>query len=313
MKSIKTCYAELLSLTQLFLLREHQLNEVKTVDPQTLAFFQNKNRFSSPSIHPLQQASTKPALPSQPRQMPTRPSAASPDPRPIETRIEPVAATKSEPMAPQPALPAPQQHSPIPQPLIIQDKQTKTNRDSKGMALEPLTTPTAADQREFWKLFPTLFPEVSLFETIPNDTLAQKLKNAWLDDQIIPPVVILSFYDEEKQLAFLKNLARAISLRLAPTRVLSASKLEKEKGWETLLKSPALRLVIASDYGLYLQPSLMPFYREIPQQGKHFLNQIPLLLLSDLAFYLKDPHLKSLLWRAICNEFAASQHHFSTR
>ena len=70
--------------------------------------------------------------------------------------------------------------------------------------------------------------------------------------------------------------------------------------------SSNLRLIIASDYGLYLQPKLMAYYREVTQQGKHFVNNIPLLLLSDLALYLKEPQLKSLLWRAICKEFAAS-------
>ncbi len=75
-----------------------------------------------------------------------------------------------------------------------------------------------------------------------------------------------------------------------------------------MTQSPDLRLVIASDYDLYLQPELMKVYREAPQQGKHYLNKTPLLLLSDLSLYLKEPQLKSLLWRAICNEFAAPCH-----
>ena len=150
-----------------------------------------------------------------------------------------------------------------------------------------------------------LLPDVRVNETIPEDAVALKVKNSWLNEQTIPPVVILSFRGEEKELAFLKNVAHAISLRLAPARVIQASKWEKENGWQAITHSPDLRLVIASDYDLYLQPELMKVYREAPLQGKHYLNKTPLLLLSDLSLYLKEPQLKSLLWRAICNEFAA--------
>lgn len=310
MTPIKKCYAELLALTQVFLLREYSPKEVKTVDPAVFGFLQRKMKTSSlnqtrspskpiPSILP---ASTVPRATTNP---------PSTEPRPPETPPEPIPSPKPEPRPPNP-LPPPTQPEPSPtepQPPIIQDKVNKTNFHSKELNLETLAVPQAREQREFWKIFPTLFPELRLCESIPSDSVAQKLKNAWLNDQVIPPVIILSFHQEEKQLNFLKNLAQAISLRLAPARVLSASKGEKENGWENILNSPHLRLVIASDYGLYMQPALMRFYREMPQQGKHFLNHIPLLLLSDLALYLKEPQLKPLLWRAICNEFAASQRH----
>lgn len=317
MTTIKERYKELLSLTQLFLLREYHLKEVKPVDPAIFAFLRKK--MATPeSVQESPQPLSKPIQPAQFAQIPTRATTVppSPDPHPPKTRPEPMPPVKPEPIPPQPLPPPSQPEPPSPNPQLpaIQDKLGKTNLDSKKFTLEPLAAPTASsDQSEFWKLFPNLFPDMVLCGSIPNDSVAQKLKNVWLDNQVIPPVIILSFHDEERQLTFLKNLARAISLRLAPARVLSASKLEKEKGWENVLKSSSLRLVIASDYGLYLQPGLMHFYREVPQQGKHFLNHLPLLLLSDLSLYLKDPQLKSLLWRAICNEFAASQHNPSIR
>jgi hypothetical protein len=307
MRSITECYAELLSLTQLFLLREHALTDIRIADPTLLAFFRKKIA-ASPSLHQAKKTEITTSTPLQTSQrtpMPERSTSLppSPDPRPPETRPEPLPS----PTLPPPTKPGPS--PPDPQPPVIQDKSRKISRDSKKLDLEPLAEPlTFLDHRDFWKLFSTLFPELTLCESVPHDGFAKKLKNAWLNDQVIPPVIILSFQDGEKQLTFLKNLAQAISLRLAPARVLSASKLEKEKGWENILKTPTLRLVIASDYGLYLQPGLMHFYREIPKQGKHFLNHIPLLLLSDISLYLKEPQLKSLMWRAICNEFAASQH-----
>lgn len=321
MNSIKKCYAELLSLTQLFLLREYPLSDVKIVDPAVMAFFQKKMGSSPPlniakTTHPIS-SSLQPTLqsPQAPTRLTTTPP--SPDPRPPETRPEPIPPSKPDPIPPNP-LPPPTQPEPPPSepvqpPIMTQTNLNKTKSSSKGLTLEPLSVPASSrDHRDFWNLFPSLFPELTLCESVPNDSMAQKFKNAWLKHQEIPSVVILSFHDGEKELAFLKNVAQAISLRLAPARVLSAPKLEKENSWETMLQSPNLHLMIASDYGLYLQPGLMRFYREVPQQGKHYLNHIPLLLLSDLSLYLKEPQLKSLLWRAICNEFAASQSSRST-
>jgi len=182
-------------------------------------------------------------------------------------------------------------------------------KPSKGrnFSLEPLTAISPQHSPEGWKFYQSLFPDWSLSEAIPNDKIALKNKNAWMKIQEATPVIILSFHDNEQQLTFLKNIAQAISLRLSSAQVISASQIEKENGWENLLNSPQLRLVIAGDYELYLHPKLMHVYREIPQHGRHFLGKIPLLLLSDLSLYLKEPQLKPLLWRAICNEFATAQ------
>lgn len=304
MAPIKQSYVELLNLTQLFLLREHSLGDIKTVDPAVLVFFQKKIKLSSPSpsIKKTQQIPVIPVI-AQNTQIPVRAATIppSPDPQPPQPRPEP---TPPEPLPPSTQ---PEPVIPPTQPPAIQKNLGKTSK-AKEFSLEPLTAAAPSrDFREFWKLCQTFFPEWSLSESTPSDAIAQKKKNEWLKNEEISPVVILSFHDNEQQLAFLKNIAQAISLRLAPAQVLSVSKLEKENSWKNVLDSPHLRLVIANDYGLYLQPKLMHFYREVPHQGKHFLNQIPLLLLSDLSLYLKEPQLKPLLWRAICNEFSALQ------
>lgn len=329
MKSMKQCYSELLSLTQLFLLREYSLKDFTTVDPAALAFFQNKMRnlklAPSPKqsqnivenqqtqnlkvqtqekiIPSLQPPKLMPSQPPQPLQsQPLRPQFAQPQasislplqPQNVQSRSEttPLNLT-SAPTAFEPSIPSPPAAIPA------------GSKKSKQFSLEPWSSIPPQNIEEFWKICPALFPEWRLCEAIPSDAIAQKQKNIWLKNQEILPVLILSFYDNEQQLTFLKNIAHAISLRLAPAKVISAIQFEKENSWANVLNSPHLRLIIANDYGLYLQPKLMHFYKEVPQQNKHFLNQIPVLLLSDLSLYLKEPQLKPLLWRAICNEFAA--------
>lgn len=332
MNSIKQCYSELLSLTQLFILREYALKDFSVVDPAVLPFFQKKmNKLNLPSSHTNTQLLSKtqpspqngkvqvqpkimlplqtPSQSSQSQTHQTQPPSSQPPQQPSQQPQPPQLLQfdqirlKPEPLMAPPAPPQTKSLHPSPQ---TPDKHTHFKK-SKQFSLEPWTGIPAHNTEEFWKIGQTLFPDWKLCETIPSDAIAQKNKNAWLKNQDILPVLILSFNDNEQQLAFLKNIAHAISLRLAPARVLSAPKLEKENSWTTILNSPQLRLVIANDYGLYLQPALMNFYREVPQQNKHFLNQTPLLLLSDLSLYLKEPQLKPLLWRAICNEFAALQ------
>lgn len=306
MSTVQERYSELVSLTQLFLLREYPLYQTKTVDPTTHIFFQ-KWKTASSAYPPMRKErptiSTSPALPTRPT--PSTPIRATtypptPDPIPPIPSSDPVPPDR---LSPQPS-PSP---SPDPQTPVIRDKASAVKQGAELLTLEPLSTPTTQfDKQGFWQLFHTIFPQVTLCDVIPSDARARKLKNAWKNEALIPPVVLLSFHEEDKQNRFLKNLAHAISLRLAPARVLSVAALEREKKWDSLLHSSQLRLVIACDYALYSQPGLMTYYREEPQLGKHFLHHTPLLLLSDLSLYLKQPPLKSLLWRAICNEFAAS-------
>lgn len=300
---ILTHYRELLALTQIYLHREYPRHAIKTMEPTAFAYF-NKKPVPAISLQSNHQPKPAPLPSSQPLKMQAQPPPsfsppASPKP-PASAPIHIESATAAPPMKSEKKA-APPPLSPVPQ------KESKPPMHAKGLALEPFAAQASQDLSEFWKLHRQVLPEVPLHETIPADGVALKVKNSWLNDQTIPPVVILSFRGEEKELAFLKNVAHAISLRLAPARVISASKWEKENGWEGMTHSPNLRLIIASDYDLYLQPELMKVYREAPQQGKHYLNQTPLLLLSDISLYLKEPQLKSLLWRAICNEFAAPQ------
>lgn len=172
------------------------------------------------------------------------------------------------------------------------------------LSLDPFS-PARHDLSEFWKLHLDLFPDTSLYETIPDDAVALKIKNSWKQEQTVPPVVILSFNDKENETAFLINVAKAISLRFLTARVISASRWEKELGWEALLNSPLLKLVIAPDHDFYMDRELMKHYRS-DNHGRHTLKNAPLLLLSDPSLYLKEPQLKPLLWRAFCNDFAAS-------
>lgn len=283
-------------------MRECSLKEIIEVDPVIHDFFQKKlkpilpnstpiKKNELPITQPIKTLHKQPPSPSQSREAIIT-SSPSLQPLPNLPTASPAPHSLSSPKKSDPIAPIP--------PAEIQ----KSLNQNKTFSLEPMQPPSELSSfHECWKIYPSLFPHWTLSKSIPSDEMVQRAN--FLRKKENPPVIlILSFHDREPQLTFLNHIAHAISLRLAPAQVLLASQIEKEKGWEKLLSSTQTKLVIAPDYDLYSQPQLMQFYREVPQQGKHFLKQIPLLLLSDLSLYLKDPQLKPLLWRAICNEFA---------
>lgn len=293
MNTLKEDYAELVALTQLFLLREFSIKDKQVTDPQTYAFFKHilpKEAIQRPSVQ--------------------TPPVKTNDVKSTASLPPPKSPPSPQPSPPQPSLPPVE---PPPEPIKVESLPEKAIAISTGskkgyvINLEPLSPPVPLDCKDIKQIFKEQLIHYPISEEIPSDQIAKKIKNSWQIEQNIPPIIILSFNEQEKSRAFLQAIADAISQHLAPARVLSGPQIEKEKKWDIVLKTKGLRLVIASDYGLYLLPELMKCYKETPKQAKHYLYQTPLLLLSDLTLYLKQPQLKPLLWKAICNEFNASR------
>ena len=178
----------------------------------------------------------------------------------------------------------------------------KPSKNDSSLTLHPLDAASKADFREVKQILAQHIPDYSTIEDIPEDHVAKSINSAWKQTQTVPSILILAFNDSEKHQLFLHNIAAAISICIAPAQVISASKIEQNLGWEEFLKNSRLRLVISSDYGIYTLPELMKHFKENPKQGKNFLGTVPLLLLSDLSLYLKEPKLKPLLWRSIISE-----------
>lgn len=286
MNDLKKNYIELIELTKLYLLSEHSIKDRIHVDVDSHAYFKSYYKSKKhPKIDntPLKQVIAKEMNATSPPK-PTIQLA----PQTIIEKKDPIfAAPKSE-------------NLPIP------EKKEVITQNPSTFALDPFSTNLAVDNKHFKEFFKEHFPTFTINEKHPQDQKALKLKDAWKKNHQIPPIVILSFNDE-LHLPFLKNLAKAISHCLAPACVLSAPKIEKEKKWDDLLTSQSLKLIISSDYNLYLLPDGMKYYQNDPKTTQHQLYKTPLLLMSDLSLYLREPQLKPLLWRAICLEFASAQ------
>ncbi len=120
---------------------------------------------------------------------------------------------------------------------------------------------------------------------------------SWQTKQNIPEVALLI---RKGQLpAFFSALSQAISLCLAPAKTFDIEPLERENKWEVFLAAKQLRLILIPDAVLFASKNLLPYTRELPQKNIRFLKEVPLLLLTDPSFYLKDPLLKRSLWTLI--------------
>jgi len=148
-------------------------------------------------------------------------------------------------------------------------------------------------------LFKRVFPNVSILDEIPGDTMAKKIANRWKTKNQVAPISILCAYENAKQKMLLEQIVKAIDIYFGPANLINAERIEKEKQWDAFLSSGELKLVIACDYTLWQLHSLMTHYKEVPSMQTRTLKDVPLFLLPDLSLYLKDPLLKRSLWKAL--------------
>ncbi len=183
--------------------------------------------------------------------------------------------------------------------IEVKSSSPKDVLHQKQIALEIAPPSTPTDFTEMRRFFSEKFPNVALIEKIADDSEAKALAQRWK----APPaeIVILSFSDHAPEKVFLTNLSVTLNQSFGSAKLISAAKIEEEKGWDQLLKAKNLRLVIASLNSLHALPELMKFYHE-EATGKHKLGRTQLFLLSDLSLYMQQPSLKASLWRALVQQ-----------
>lgn len=144
------------------------------------------------------------------------------------------------------------------------------------------------------------FPGIDIVETPPDDKIAHQVANKWKQATGIPDIAILSYRESPKEKEFLGNVAKAVSNQIAPSSVLSAVEIEHQDKWKKLLSAANLKLVITNEKGMHSLSLMMKHHHLNSKTSRQYLGKVPILLLSEVSFYLRDPSLKSSLWNAIC-------------
>lgn len=200
------------------------------------------------------------------------------------------------PLPPTPVLSPPKPKAPEPSPLKVEKKPEPKKETT--LELHPPTKPTPSNANRMGTVLKSIAPELFLHEAPLPDEKAKRVKNAWNEKSLVPEIPIL--FQGTHYRSFLENLAKAISLTFAPSRVIEMTSFEKEKKWDIFLESPKLKFILCPDHLVFSSKELLQFYKENPGQKTRFLGNIPLLLLPDLALYFKDPYLKRSLWNVLC-------------
>lgn len=303
MSSARESFSELVSLTQLYLLQEHSLTDRVFDSLETFEYFRlhAQQQAKPPAVirtnpppvqeHQYPLKKIEPATPLPAIQTPAQP------PAPVSTQTLPPFQASPQTktlMAPSPAAPAA---------LISPPPAKKSTPDSiKPTALlvvEPLPSPPAIDLQDLRKTITEKVPHLKWTEHVPDDTEARKLARSWTQEKDPPQVIILSFNESPAHYTFLSNVAKAIETLGYTVQICKAGKIDQENGWDSLLGSQRLRLIIAGSAGVYALPGLEKRHRENQKTAHHYLGECSLLLLSDISFYLQEPALKRSLWSAI--------------
>lgn len=282
MTSLSDQYLELIALTEFFLLQNFSRDQRLFSSQENYEFFKQLAQVKGPhQTQPLQHRTPV-------QQKPNAAVAYQP--------VQAAETVKKEPVTP--LHEAPKQIMPVKveekesEKEIIQAPQ-KQGQLKPSLELDPLVKSLPIDLSDIRNIMMEKFPHQKIIDSPPNDELAKKISNAWSQEIKIPPILILSLNESPMHKAFLENLATALTIYFGEAKFFLMDDLECVK----IFNSKDLRFIIANRQTISASSELNKHYREA--EGKSFINQIPLFLLSDTQAYLKEPRLKATLWKAL--------------
>lgn len=286
-------YAELLSLAQLYLMQEHSLSDRILSDKGAYDYFK--------AFAAQRQAAARTAPP----QTIARPAPAAPPPQPIaNTPPVPVRTAPVQPPQQKP-IPLPEQQT-LQEPVVLKTKEEVVDTKAQDspphsfrFALTPQTPAVGVPLDDLRKLASEHLPQLKLLDAVPDDALAREMSKAWEKTAVVPQAAILSFNEQGPHQLFLKHVAFAAEMMGLTAAVIPAGKIEAKKGWEEFLSSPTLKCVIGCGNGIASLTSLEKQRKESAKNGTTLLGTRPLIVLSDISFYMQEPSLKRSLWKSL--------------
>ena len=210
-----------------------------------------------------------------------KPKAKKPPTQPIPV-APPVLRKKPKPAPPKPQAIKPKTVKPVEIKPTLELKPIKRDDD------DPLTDIATSLQRSSPNLF--------IHTHVPSDHKARMRKSAWqVKSQLIDVPIFIT--RELRQFApFLHNVAKAIDVNFAPSRLIEIDQFEQKNVWDTLLDDKIIKLILCPDLALWASPHLVTHYKQLPREKVHKLKNIDFILLPELSLYMKDPLLKRSLW-----------------
>lgn len=147
-------------------------------------------------------------------------------------------------------------------------------------------------------------PHMVLKETVPDDSKAKKVGSLWQDHLQDVHVALVSFGTQGRDLAFLQNVAAAVTSLLAPAQIIDGFKMESEQKWELFFAKTPLKLLLAPPLVTWKGKALAQYFRENPVAQTATLGPAPVLLLRPLREYIQTPQLKRDLWKSLVSHLS---------
>lgn len=296
MMSIQERCQELIALTKQYLLQEYALTDRILSEPDTYLYFlsyaQQQQRVKQ-GEQKKQSPTPTPAL-----SPPTRtlaPSIPIPILAPIPTVVYP--AARGDPVHPVISSPAP---SPAPAPASTSPPLSPSPpTSSKPFQLDSPPPIHSIHFGELRKIIQEKLPKVQLVDHLPDDGDAKKRARQWECPKQAAQVLLLSCHETPKQAAILVNIEKALAIYGIHVQMIDGLKLEQSSRWEDIFCASELKLIIISDASFHRLSGLKKYYKEDAKNGRHYLKDRSLVLLSDVSSYLKEPWLKSALWSTL--------------
>jgi hypothetical protein len=173
------------------------------------------------------------------------------------------------------------------------------------LSLEPTFKPRQDSMEEMKRLIEKAAPQLQIKNAILDDSEAKKLANLWQEQLTSLTVGVLAYKETGKSLELLHNLAHAITLHLAPAKVIEMHRFEKEKKWDLFFSSSALKLVLVPDIQLWRTLELAKHYKQNANTSVISLGNARVATLLPIPSYLANPKEKRLLWNSIVSHLSS--------
>ncbi|MBM3191347.1 MAG: hypothetical protein FJZ63_01670 [Chlamydiae bacterium] len=221
------------------------------------------------------------------------PSSFFSSPSPVPLSIAP-----QKPSAPPPLLSSAAK-TPSPSAMPIAPPKAETPPLQKSSFSLHLPPPTISMPfQDFRTLLPKIAPHIPLFENIPSDLKAKKIKTSWSNPLQIPEVPLL--VPSSLLSGFYEEVARAVTKHFFPSSVLDFHHFEENGLWDKFLQTPHLKAFVTLEPLLQTSPHLLRLYHPFPHKKEYYLGKCPVIFLEEPVLYTQDPALKRSLWHSLC-------------
>lgn len=187
---------------------------------------------------------------------------------------------------PPPPLPLPQMKKEVAPPVVVAAPPPPSPPVQKA--------PPPPPAPELASLIAQAAPHLQLRKAIPSDAVAKQLRNQWKEPAFQAIALVLSCGESGAELEFLQRLTRAIETSLFSCQLIDAAQCE------VFLRQSTLKWIIAPQQTIENVTALKKIWRHLPNSDETFLEDKPLITLSPISAYLKDPGLKKFLWQKLC-------------